>query len=363
MLGANIYRGSSFGATHPLAIPRIPTVIDLSRALGWLPPEQYRTSPRAKPKALEAFHTAEYIAALSAAEATQSVTAEVRSRFQIGTTSNPIYPEMFRRPATGVGGAMLAAQILKDGGEVHHPAGGTHHGLPDRANGFCFFNDPVFAVLAFQAQGLSRIVYVDIDAHHCDGVEAAFVASDTVRMISVHEEKRWPFTGTLSDDAGGAAFNLPVPRGLHDDDFALILNDLILPAVSGFRPDALILQCGVDAMIEDPLSRLCLTGRSYLSAVSALRNIAPRFLVLGGGGYNPWSVGRTWTAIWGHLNGHPVAEPLPPAAQGILRALRWSHRLGKAPPEHWFTTLLNPPNHGPVSEVVRARVQALRGRL
>ena len=111
-LGAEIYRGSTYGSAHPLAFPRVPTVIDLSRALGWLPREVYRTSPRIRPAGLMAFHTPAYISALQAAEASQSVTAEIRERHGLGTLSNPVYPEMFRRPATSAGGALLAADLV-----------------------------------------------------------------------------------------------------------------------------------------------------------------------------------------------------------------------------------------------------------
>lgn len=337
--------------------------MDLTRALGWLPQSQFRTSPRARPTALYAFHTAPYVDALMRAENTQSVTDAERERHNIGTHSNPIYGEMFRRPATGVGGAVLAAQLVADGGVVHHPAGGTHHGMPDRANGFCYFNDPVFAIMTFRAQGLKRIVYVDIDAHHCDGVEEAFADSADVRMISVHEEKRWPFTGAVSDDAGGAAFNLPVPRGFHDDDFACVLNELILPATQAFKPDAVILQCGADALLEDPLSRLALSGHAHLSAVRALRDMSPRFIVLGGGGYNPWSVGRLWTCVWGVLNGYDMPDHLPGAAQDILRRLTWTHRMGRTIPYDWTTKLIDAPRHGKVSDTVRHRIKLLKDRL
>jgi len=169
-LGAEIYRGSSYGAWHPLAIPRVSTVMDLARALGWLVPANYRVSPRAKPAALSIWHDGDYLAALERAEARQAVSAAERARFGLGTTVNPVFPEMFRRPATGAGGALLAGELLRDGGVIHHPAGGTHHGMRARANGFCYLNDPVLAILALKRAGVARIAYVDIDAHHPDGV-------------------------------------------------------------------------------------------------------------------------------------------------------------------------------------------------
>ncbi|MGY9047156.1 MAG: acetoin utilization protein AcuC, partial [Rhodobacterales bacterium] len=247
-IGSNIYRGSSYGSLHPLSIPRVPTVIDLCRALEWLPPEQYRISPRAKPAALTSFHTPDYIDALMRAEAEQSVTDAVRDRHKLGTLSNTVFAEMYRRPATAVGGGLLAAEMVANGGVVYNPGGGTHHGFADRAEGFCYLNEPVLTIRRLLALGTERVAYVDIDAHHCDGVAEGFHGSQQVRMISLHEAGRWPFTGALEDTVGGAGFNLPVPRGFNDTEYRLALEELILPAVADFRPDAIFLQCGADAV-------------------------------------------------------------------------------------------------------------------
>ncbi len=362
-IGSEIYRGSSYGGTHPLRVPRVSTVMDLTRALGWLPDAQYVTSPRAKPKALWAFHTPEYVSALARAERRGDVSENERTQFHLGTHSNPVFGEMFRRPATGAGGVVLAGELLTQGGIVHVPGGGTHHGMPDRANGFCYLNDPVLAIKSLQHHGAERVVYIDIDAHHPDGVEVGFKGDPSVRMISVHEEKRWPFTGGLEETAGGSAFNLPVPRGMNDSEMRVILQALILPLIEGFAPDAIVLQCGSDAIEEDPLSRLSLSNNAHVEVVRALIGLAPRLLVLGGGGYNPWSVGRCWTRVWGALNGLDAPERLEGAAESILRNLRLDgNSRGRNPPEHWFATLSDAPNEGPVREDIRARIGVLRAR-
>lgn len=150
-IGSRIYCGSSYGARHPLSIPRVPTGIDPSRALGWLPETRYRTSPRARPRALQK------------AEAEQAVAEPVQREFGLGTLSNPVFAELFRRPATAAGGSLPVASLLRDGGIVFDPSGGTHHGMAARAAGFCYLNDPVLALLAFRAQGLCRMLYLDID--------------------------------------------------------------------------------------------------------------------------------------------------------------------------------------------------------
>jgi acetoin utilization protein AcuC len=362
-VGSEIYRRSSYGSHHPLRVPRVSTVMDLARALGWLPPERFRLSPRAKPAALELWHQPDYIAALQAAEATGAATVEMRERFQLGTLSNPVFPEVYRRPATGAGGVMLAAELLAAvPGVIHVPGGGTHHGLPDRANGFCYLNDVVLGIKVLQRAGLTRIAYVDLDAHHSDGVELAFAGDAGVRMISVHEEGRWPFSGLLADTAGGSAYNLPVPKGYNDSEARAVLQGLILPRVEEFKPQALVLQCGADSLLEDPLSRLALSNRAYLEAVRALLPLAPRVLVLGGGGYNPWSVGRLWTAIWGLVSGHVLPDRLPRAATEVLARLGWNGGGRPAPDPGLLSTLLDPPREGPVRNEIRDRLAVLARR-
>jgi acetoin utilization protein AcuC len=362
-IGSEIYRGSSYGSHHPLRVPRVSTVMDLARALDWLPTGRFRTSPRAKPAALTLWHDPAYIAALQEAEALGEATPNMPQRFNLGTLSNPVFPQVFRRPATGAGGVMLAAELLANtSGVIHVPGGGTHHGLPGRANGFCYLNDAVLGIKVLQRGGLTRIVYVDLDAHHCDGVELAFAGDPGVRMISVHEEGRWPFTGALEDRAGGSAFNLPVPKGYNDSEARVVLEELILPRVAEFRPEALMLQCGADSLREDPLSRLALSNRAYLETVGALLPLAPRVLVLGGGGYNPWSVGRLWTAIWGLLAGRELPERLPNVAQDVLRGLGWGGG-GRPPPEpEMWSTLLDAPREGPVRAEVCDRLAVLAQR-
>ncbi|PZX16318.1 acetoin utilization protein AcuC [Palleronia aestuarii] len=362
-IGSEIYRGSSYGTLHPLRIPRVSTVIDLARALGWLSSERYLTSPRAKPAALAAWHDPVYLDVLQRAEREGTVSDEIRLRHNLGTASNPVYPEVFRRPATAAGGSIMAGGLLAAGGRIHNPGGGTHHGLPDRANGFCYLNDPALAILSLRRAGATRISYVDIDAHHCDGVAHGFADDPEVQIVSTHEERRWPFTGHIEERGAGEVWNLPVPRGFNDTEMAAIRERVILPRVAAFRPDAIILQCGADAVEEDPLSRLALSNNAHADILHGLLPMAPRFLLLGGGGYNPWSVGRLWTRMWGELSEAEMPDILPPAAEAVLRGLEFRHnRLGRNPPEHWFTTLVDPPRPGPLRPDVADRIAALEAR-
>ncbi len=355
-IGSEIYRASSYGRKHPLAIPRVSTAIDLSRAMAWLPDAQYVDSPMATPEQLARFHDPDYIAAIQDAERDQRLDAERRARHNIGKIDNPIFPEIFRRPATAAGGSILAAELLADGGIVYSPAGGTHHGRPDRASGFCYFNDPALGILAMLDHGLERIYYVDVDAHHGDGVQDAFAEDDRVLTVSVHEGARWPYTGAAADRAGGMARNLPVPEGLNDSEMDVILERVLLPLGEAFRPEAVVLQCGADALADDPLSRLALSNGALWRVVSAMRDLAPRCLVLGGGGYNPWTVGRCWAGVWAVLNGIEPPERAP-AAEPVLRALRWHRAAGRNPPDRWMTTIADRPNAGPVRDEILSVIE------
>jgi acetoin utilization protein AcuC len=346
LIGSEIYRGSSYGPRHPLAIPRVSSTLDLIAALGWLDPARYWESPMASDGELARFHHPDYIAALRRAEASQRVPAEDRLRYQIGCNGNPIFKEMFRRPATAVGASLMAADWLAvHDGAVHSPAGGTHHGRPDRASGFCYFNDPVLGMLRLLDRGIARILYVDLDAHHADGVEAAFAGDARVRVCSLHEAGRWPYSGT--EDVG-LARNFPVPAGFNDSELDFLVDQALLPLGQRFRPQILVLQCGADGLAEDPMSRLELSNGALWRAAAKLLALAPRALLLGGGGYNPWAVARCWAGLWALLDGRDIPDRLPAPAEAVLRRLEWQHSRGRNPPERWFTTLADPPNPGPV---------------
>ncbi len=352
-VGSEIYRRSTYGPSHPLAIPRVTTCTDLCRAMGWLPDEVFVTAPMAELTVVTRFHAPDYVAALARAEVAQCVSEDDRVRYRIGAEGNPVYPEIFRRPMTSAGGVLLSASLTADGGVVHCPGGGTHHGRPARASGFCYLNDPVLGILAWLDQGLDRIVYLDIDAHHGDGVQDAFHDDPRVLTISVHEAGRWPFTGAATDRAGGAARNLPVPQGFNDSEMAWLLDHAILPLIAAHRPQAIFLQCGADALEEDPLARLSLSNNAHWSVVSAVRDRAPRLIVTGGGGYNPYTVGRCWAGVWATLNDIPIPDRTTPEAEAVLRALTYNRAAGRNPPAHWFTTIRDAPRDGPVRDSIK----------
>ena len=348
-IGSDIYRRSRYGDKHPLAIPRVSAVIDLCRALDWLNDDVYIDSRLATRDELLTFHRADYLDALQRAESGESLSRDERRRFNIGLNGNPIFGEIFSRPATACGATLTAVEMLSaHDGVVYSPAGGTHHGRPGHASGFCYLNDPVVGLLAFLEHGFDRVLYVDIDAHHCDGVQDAFHGDPRVLTLSIHEAGRWPNTGLFHDTADGSAINLPVEPGFNDTEMALLRDEVVIPVVEAFQPQVLFLQTGADALSEDPLSKLDLSNNAIWDFVVSVAGLVPRTLIVGGGGYNPWSVARCWSGIWAGLNGIAVPDTLDGPAEAFLRSLTWHRSAGREPPDHWFTTLRDPARPGPV---------------
>lgn len=365
-IGSEIYRDSTYGRNHPLAIPRVSLAIDLMRALGWFPEGSYIDSPRADPDYLERFHTPEYVAAVIRTEKEQDAPPALRARHNIGINGNPIFPEMFRRPATAVGGGARAAKLVADGGRVFNLGGGQHHGRPDRASGFCYFNEPALTIGTLLDQGLERVFYLDLDAHHGDGVQDAFHDDERVFTLSIHESGRWPMErrnldpaqpGGILDRAGGMARNIPVPEGLNDDELEAIAEGVVLPHIQNFDPDAIFVQCGVDALADDPQSKLMISNTALWRTVAAVRGLAPRVIASGGGGYNPFSVARGWAGVWAALAGFDIPDQLPNEAEYLLRGVTWRHRRATNPPDRWFTTLADPIHHGPIREEIRELIR------
>jgi acetoin utilization protein AcuC len=352
-VGSDFCRARAFGQNHPLAIPRVSAVMELCAALGWLDDRSFRRAPAASIERLAGFHDRGYIEALREADARGIVEPEVRTRHHFGNLENPLFPGVFERAATAVGGSVLAAELALEGRVVFHPAGGTHHGRRDRASGFCYFNDPVFAIGTFLERGAGRVLYVDLDAHHCDGVQDAFRGDERVLMVSIHEAGRWPHTGAANDRGSGNARNFPVPAGFNDSELRWLLDEVVLPAGAAFSPDALVITCGTDALAGDPLSRMALSNGALWDAVDGLIRLAGPAVVLGGGGYNPWTLARCWTGLWGRLSGRRFPDALPPEAQLVLADLQCDLVDDEDLKCEWFKALADAPNEGPARTEVR----------
>jgi acetoin utilization protein AcuC len=354
-IGSDIYQLPVFKPPHPLAVPRVMLAADLCAAMGWLVDAQYEDSPVAGIAELCRFHTPDYIAALVQAEANQDLPAQQRQTYRIGADANIIHPAVFRRPATSAGGALLAAQLTARGGIVHAPGVGNHHGRPARASGFCFVNDIALGFLRWRELGVRRIAYLDLDAHHGDGVEDAFADDPDVLTISVHEAGRWPRTG-LSCDPARAIRNLAVPPAFNDSELSLLLHEKILPAIVDFRPDAIFLLPGADALADDPMAKLALTNNAIWEAARAVKGIAPRLVVGGGGGYNPYALARCWAGVWAVLNDFPIPDSLPPSALDVLGRVEYFRAAGRNPPAHWVNALRDPSAPGDVRDEIKAMI-------
>lgn len=352
-----IYRHAGYNPNHPLGIARVGPVMDLCRTLGWLDPASYRESPRATEHELAWFHTPEYVQALRRACETGHVELQVRERHRLGTMENPLFPGLYERASTSVGGSILAAELALEGRTAFHPAGGTHHGRPDRASGFCYFNDPVFSILALLRKGAARVLYVDLDAHHGDGVQDAFATEPRVHTVSIHEDGRWPHTGAVADIGGGRSCNLPVPPGFNDCELEALVEGVVLPLAGRIAPQALVLTCGADALAGDPLSRMALSNVALWSAAERIAATAPAAVVLGGGGYNPWTTVRYWAGLWGTLSRQPIPPALTAPARAILESLTCDLVDDEDIQPAWLTTLADRPSNGEVRPAIRSLVE------
>ena len=355
-VASDFCRRPGFGTHHPLSIPRVSAVLGLCGQLGWLDDASYRGSEAASVAELTAFHDPGYVEALRASDAAGRVEPAVRERHGFGTFENPLFPGVFERAATAVGGSILAAELALEGRAVFHPAGGTHHGRRDRASGFCYFNDPVFAIRRLLDGGAARVLYVDLDAHHGDGVQDAFLDETRVRVVSIHERGRWPHSGAADDVGHGHARNLPVPPGFNDSELGFLLDEAVLPLAAQFAAEVVVVTCGTDALAGDPLSSMRLSNVALWAAVERVIGRDGPAVVLGGGGYNPWTLARCWAGLWGRLAGRDVPVELPPAARLILQGLECDLIDEEDVEPAWITTLADEPRPGPVRDEVKSLV-------
>ena len=353
-VASDFCRRPGFGRNHPLSIPRVSAVLELCARLGWLGGAESRVSRVATVAELTAFHDAGYVEALRRSDAAGRVEPEVRARHGFGNFENPLFPGVFERAATAVGGSLLAAELALENRVVFHPAGGTHHGRRDRASGFCYFNDPVFAVRRLLEGGLERVLYVDLDAHHGDGVQEAFLDEPRVRVVSIHEQGRWPHSGAVDDAGHGRACNLPVPAGFNDAELEFLLDAVVMPLAGAFAPQATVVTCGTDGLAGDPLSGMSLTNVALWNAVARVIGKRGPAVVLGGGGYNPWTLARCWTGLWGRLSGRRIPVVLPEPARLILRSLECDLVDDDEIDESWFATLADAPRPGEVRAEVKS---------
>ena len=330
-IGGSQYRRNAYGSNHPLAIPRVSLATQLIESYAALSRTEFVLARKAADFELQWFHTAEYIAAFKRAEALGRVSNPVRQRHKLGTLENPYFDQFFTIPATATGASIQAAEQVIQGRIAFNPAGGMHHARADSAEGFCYFNDTVLAVMRLRREGW-RVLYVDIDAHHGDGVEAAFLDDPDVFTLSLHMDSRYayPFQGGQLSDRTAASLNVPLPKDTNDAEYRLLFNTVWQPILARFKADAVVLQAGTDMIFADPLGKLGLTTQGFLSIAQTIIETSPqhadgtpRLLVTGGGGYHPLVLARAWTGLWALLSGRELPEALPPAGAAALRAVNW----------------------------------------
>jgi acetoin utilization protein AcuC len=227
---------------------------------------------------------------------------------------------MYDASALIAGGSAIAAQHVWDGKSEHavNIAGGLHHAMPGFASGFCVFNDVVVAIRTLLAAGARKVAYVDIDAHHGDGVQVAFYDDPRVLTISLHQDPAalWPGTGLPSEAGGpgapGSAVNLALPSGTGDAGWLRAFHAVVPPLLREFRPAILVSQHGCDTHRLDPLAGLRLSIDAQRAAGAAIHDLAHRvaggrWLLTGGGGYDLLQVvPRTWAHLLAEAAGHPI---------------------------------------------------------
>jgi acetoin utilization protein AcuC len=267
------------------------------------------------------FHTDEYVSIVRALSAGDTTVAA--GRYGFGPGDNPIFHGMFDSEGLKVGSALQAAELLVSGDYdiTFSYSGGLHHGGPDSASGFCVFNDAAVAIHWLLGQG-QRVAYVDIDVHHGDGVQNAFYNTDKVLTVSLHQDGHTLFPGTgfvheTGRGAGiGASVNVPLPPYTDDETYLWAFRQIVPPLLKRFEADVVVTQLGVDTHVLDPLANLALTTRGQESLFRELKDLAPRWLALGGGGYDISVVPRSWALAVGVMTSTTFPEELPEQYRG-----------------------------------------------
>jgi len=331
-----------FGPSHPLRPERVTLAVELMRAYGMIA-EDGSSEDEHRFRAVEPYparedqlmrvHSREYIAVVKAASERPET---FWARKGLGEGDTPVFTGMHGAAALIAGGSIAAIREVLAGRTLRafHPAGGLHHAHRDHAAGFCVYNDAAAGIAWALTRGADlRVAYVDIDAHHGDGVQAAFYAEPRVLTISVHESGRYLFPGTgWPDERGegagiGSAINVPLPPYATDACYRLVFDEVIAPAVRAFAPHVIVSQNGADAHWSDSLTTLGMTIAGHAWLTHRIRALADevcggRLVALGGGGY-AWAtvVPRAWTLTAASLLGVRLPEELPGAWRDLAGAV------------------------------------------
>ncbi|KQY60414.1 acetoin utilization protein AcuC [Aeromicrobium sp. Root495] len=321
-----------FGPSHPMAPVRVELTMRLARELGLLETVDVVGAEAATVDQLTRVHTAAYV------EKVQKLSAHpVHADLSIGLggDDNPVFGGMHEASALVAGASLEAARRVWSGEtrRALNVSGGLHHAMRHTASGFCIYNDVALAIQWLLDQGAERVAYVDVDAHHGDGVQAIFWDDPRVLTVSVHEgpQSLFPGTGWATETGGpgaeGTAVNVPLPPGTSDAGWLRAFHAVVPQVVREFEPQVLVTQHGCDSHMDDPLTNLMLSIDGQRASYLALRELAEevpggRWIATGGGGYAVTDVvPRIWSHLLGIVAGHDV-DPEAPTPQGWRDAVR-----------------------------------------
>jgi acetoin utilization protein AcuC len=306
-----------FGASHPMSPIRVDLTMRLARDLGVLDQLRHVDAPMADDDLIGTVHEPAMVEAVKRAGADP---LGFEPAHGLGSDDNPVFADMHHAAAHVVGATAEACRQVWSGESRHSASicGGLHHAMPDRASGFCIYNDVAVGIRWLLDQGAARIAYVDVDVHHGDGVECIFYDDPRVLTISLHEtgQTLFPGTGFPSDcgqgDAAGTAVNVALPPGTADAGWLRAFHAVVPPLVREFAADILVTQHGCDSHRDDPLADLMLSVDGQRASYLALHDLAHevtggRWVALGGGGYAVVQVvPRAWTHLLAIVSGKPL---------------------------------------------------------
>ena len=305
--------------THPMRPIRLQHTYDLLNSYDVFNESSVRlVHPRnASPEELSLIHSQDYI---SAVESLSLETEEFDSdRYGFSARGdNPVYRGMYEAATLSTGSSLIAAELINSRNVdiAFNISGGLHHAMRSSASGFCIFNDPAIAIKYLIGQG-KRVAYIDVDAHHGDGVQQAFYNNNNVLTISIHESGQYLFPGTGfsnetgSDNADGYSINLPLFPYTTDDIYVWAFEQTVIPIVQAFKPDVIVAQLGIDTYYSDPLTHLNITSSGYEKIVERIIEFDVPLLALGGGGYDVLAVARCWSLAFGKMIGIDLPNKIP----------------------------------------------------
>ncbi len=321
------------GDAHPLDPIRLSLTVELIDALGLLAEGNVIKPREARESELLRVHASGYIEAVRHAGDWAS---DFSPRMGLGTDDNPVFPGLHEHAAMACGSTLVALERVLSGEfeRVFSIAGGLHHAHRARAAGFSVYNDAAVAIAnAIDADPDLKVLYVDLDAHHGDGVQEAFASSSSVLTASIHQSGLFVFPGTgfpgeIGYDAGvGYSANVPMPVHATDECFAHAFDEVVAPLARAFAPDVIVAQLGVDAHWADPQTDLGMTLPGYRAMVRRVIALANelcdgRMVALGGGGYHVLeTVPRAWAWVFAELAGVEISDEVPEAWREHLRVV------------------------------------------